>query len=309
MLKSLAKNIEAPGSIRWMRGVSTLGVILSLVISALAATWLASRPMIGTITAFAAFAGLVLLGMIVAQLFYELDGWMEQRGRDLRARTIYDAVMAGEHTDPFVLYLRPFASTDQIATEDLRAIAVRNDPSGPVSHVIGTERFEFEAELERALRPIGPLVALGHPMEHLGAGRIPATDDDWTQAIAPLMDAACLIVLLPSPRPGTSWEVERILTSGALYRTIVVDPPDDHENDDSAYDPAQEWVHIRDSFLERGYVLPEDMPNGALMWFGDEPTPQLTAAISLGSRGSIRRFAREIIAAGQVGMPQPIHSS
>ena len=157
---------------------------------------------------------------------------------------------------------------------------------------LGTDRLEFEAEVERALRPIGPLVALGKPLEHMGAGRIRVGDHEWRDAVERLMDAAELIVLLPSSRPGTTWEVRTLLSEGRLVKTIVVDPPDDLGADDATYDPSEEWAEVRRAFAAEGFSLPPDDSEGCCYTSAttrppsDRPKSKWTAPARFGSSPS-----------------------
>ena len=122
----------------------------------------------------------------------------------------------------------------------------------------------------------GPLVALGEPMEHVGAGRIRIGEDQWRDAVKLLSDHAALIILLPSSRPGTLWEVERLLESGLIARTIIVDPPN-AAGGKNHYDQGSEWAQVRAAFAQRGYVMPKDSRVGQLLYFGRERAPKASA--------------------------------
>ena len=238
---------------------------------------------------------------------------------DSKAAHIHEALAQGGDVEPFVLYLRPFASTDQISVTNTRISEVRVG-MGPTGFVAMEERLEFEAEIEKALRKTGPVVALGRPLEHVGAGRVLVDDSEWQAEIKRLMQAAVFVVLLPSPREGTLWEVEQIIDLGLLPRTIIIDPPDAPDPAVQSYDPSAEWENMRMIFARRGFYLPEDDREGQLVWFGSYAAPQRVEKLGLGNGegiwdtgvGALRRFARYIgqtAQAGAVASRQSMHGS
>ena len=274
--------------------VCVAGCLVSLVIAASAAVWMAGRPALSGWQTLLGFAILLSVGALAAQAFFEIEGWLEQRYRDRKAAQIYDRLQANLN-EPFTLYLRPFASTNEIDVETARTIQIKGGV-GAATHLVAADRLEFEAEIEKSLRGIGPLVALGQPLEHRGAGRILVEDAVWREAITALMSASRLIVLLPSSRAGTHWEVDRLLSEPDLMaKTVVIDPPDGSGPEDaSEYDPAREWDGIRDAFNQRGYTLPEDDRDGRLLWFGSSREPALDADLGLGG-GGLKRFAADVL--------------
>lgn len=310
MLKRAARLATTKSGVALGKRLSSLGLLIALFIASVGAIYAASRPEIAGWTALALFLAATSVGVILAQLFYDLEGWFEQRGRDIDAAHLWDNLAADQPAGDFILYLRPFISTNQIAETTHQVIPIRATPTAgaPMFLAPAADRVEFEEEIEKALRRIGPLVALGQPMEHMGAGRIRVSDEVWQDAIGRLIDRAALIILLPSPRPGTSWEVERVISSGALKRAILVDPPNERGSEDGDYDPAAEWVGVRESFEQHGYQLPEDDPEGLLIHFGDSLAPERAERISLAdSEGHIRAFARKILKSqrAQSEAPEP----
>ena len=296
MLRRLAGMAMSRGGAKQGRRLSSLGLIIALVIASCGAIYIASRPYVSGWPALLAFMACLAAGLYLAQACYDLEGWFEQRERDLYAARLWGQLKDDAAVEPFILYLRPFISTNQIAQTDHHVVPIRSASGAVMNFAAAADRVEFEAEIEGALRAFGPLVALGQPLEHMGAGRIRVEDDEWQDAIARLIDAASLVVLLPSPRPGTSWEVERILTSGALDKTILVDPPNARGADDASYDPVSEWAGVYQSFHAHGFELPEDDPEGQLIWFASDHTPQLAETISLvDGQAHMRSFARRIL--------------
>ncbi|MFC7290985.1 hypothetical protein [Hirschia litorea] len=297
MLKRFAQNMNTSTGTNWGRKISMIALIFSLISGAFVAAFSASRPELPPIAALFLFITAIVISILIAQLFFDLEGWFEQRDRDIEADRIFKSLSENDDSkvESFILYLRPFISTNKIGADQPKMMSFRPDGIGGATQFILTnDRVEFEEEVEKALRPLGKLIALGKPLEHMGAGRVRVADEVWQDAIKLLIDKAEMIVLLPSPRPGTSWEVEHLLTSGALEKTIVVDPPNDRGSVDKGYDPISEWAGVRTTFAEHGFSLPEDDEEGSLIIFGDQKEPVMTSKIGLGGENQVRRFAREL---------------
>ncbi len=296
MLKQIANRLTAERDLAIGRSLTVVGLVTCIGVGTFLGGYAASRVDIPATASLLLFIVAMVAGMYGAQVFYELDGWLEQRGRDVTADQVWSALKTGRPPPhPFTLYLRPFASTDHIGTEVERFVRMRPVAGGPTILAMGSDRLEFESILERALRPIGPLVALGAPLEHMGAGRIRVDDSQWQDAIERLMEAARLIVLLPSSRPGTTWEVRTLLSAGRLAKTIVVDPPDHLGRSDRDYDPSAEWQEVRQAFASEGYAMPEDDPEGLLLYFGNQTTPVRSAKINLDGASSVKVFADQVL--------------
>ena len=296
MLKRIANRVSTDRDLLIGRTLSIIGLPIAIALGTFIASILGSRTYLPWTVSLVLFIAFMVAGMYAAQAFYDLDGWIGQRGRDLAAGRIWKALRDGRTSpEPFTLYLRPFASTDHVSTEVDRFVRMRPVAGGPAVLAMGSDRLEFEAEVEQALRPVGPLVALGKPLEHIGAGRIEVTDEQWRYAVEQLMDDASLIVLLPSSRPGTTWEVKTLLKAGRLAKTIVVDPPDHLKDSKRGYDPATEWGEVRHSFAAEGYELPPSDPDGLLLYFGEQRTPIRSAKIFRNGTTSVRAFAARVL--------------
>lgn len=228
-----------------------------------------------------------------------------QRARDLTAQSILEGLRRrAAHVPKFTLYLRPFASTDVFdATEIplMPAFVPRGVGAAGGAFMLPPERFELEEQIARAIRPVGPLVALGAPLEHIGAGRILVGDHEWQDAIALLLQAAELIVLLPSSREGTLWEIGKVLTGDVIARTVVIDPPNGSVSG-MTYDHANEWRAVREAFAARGYQLPADNAAGQLIFFGPEREPIRIHRFDITSPGRLRRFFQSAVRASTLGV-------
>ncbi len=296
MLKRIAGAINNQTELRVGGLLSGVAMVLSVACGTAVGAYVGSLSSISARLSLLLFVVAVVGGMYGAQAFHELRGWLVQRGRDLVAADVWSALRAGRPPPhPFTLYLRPFASTDAIGAEVDRLVRVRSIGQGGGVLAMASDRLELEAEVELAMRPIGPLIALGAPLEHIGAGRILVSDERWRQAVETLMDAARLIVLLPSSRPGTTWEVQTLLSAGRLAKTIVVDPPDDLGEPHDDYDPSSEWQDVRRSFAAFGFELPQDDPDGLLLYFGNRRRPMRVEKMSSNAAASVRTFAESVL--------------
>jgi hypothetical protein len=234
---------------------------------------------------YALLGGSVLVAAIGVTLFGTLGELYGQHARDLRARRIFDALRRGETPPAYTVYLRPFASTGEIEDVDISA-------TGMGVGVTGVQ-IELEEQIERAVRELGPLVALGQPLEHIGAGRIPVTDTEWREAIKLILPQARLIVLLPSARRGTLEEVAMLIDTGLINRTVLIDPPNLGES--KKFNQPAEWAQVRQAFADRGFEIPEDSRSGLLIFYGGERAPKFKEKLDIDAEDRIERLFRRVI--------------
>lgn len=237
----------------------------------------------------------VLLGAVVTagigvSLFSTLAELCGQRVRDLGAAAIYDALRQGREPPPYTLYLRPFASTGVFETTGMGAATA--GAGGAVSALVGA-KIELESQMERAVRPLGQLVALGRPLEHIGAGRLQVEDGQWKEAVRLLMSKARLLIVLPSSRIGTLDEIEMILESGLIERTVVIDPPNISHS--KTFDHSAEWKHVQDAFAKRGFEVPTETRLGRLIFYGDARAPKFKERLDIDADDRIERLFRRVI--------------
>jgi hypothetical protein len=255
-----------------------------------AAWWMRAEDtafFVGGVAGSLAFGALWLAGLS------SLAELCSQHGRDLTAAELLASLRrGGPPPHPFTLYLRPFASTNAIQKDVLQPVMLGLATG---LFIATSTRFELEQQIERATRKIGPLVGLGRPLEHVGAGRLQVGDHEWRDVIRLLSDNADLIILLPSTQPGTAWEVERILDTGLVSRTVIVDPPNPPKDKNNVWKQSEEWAHVRQAFAKRGYDMPEDSPVGQLLYFGDAKRPQAKARLDIDAEDSIAKFFKRIV--------------
>ncbi len=279
LLKKIVSGTRGAGAARAMEIAAYAGAAVWLGASFVAVpSWLSGLPEIGANRTLIVMVAVLIasLGLTVLSELAELYG---QRARDLYANSVFAALQRGEKPAPYSLYLRPFASTNVIGAN--------------VGIGMQAERIELEAQIERATRPIGPLIALGAPLEHIGAGRIQVGDDAWRDAIALLLKHAKLIVMLPSSRAGTLQEVGIILGSALVTRTVLIDPP--NLGNSKTYNHAIEWAKIQAAFKEASFYLPDEQRGGSLIFYGDSREPLLREHLQIDAEDRIERIFNRIL--------------
>lgn len=178
----------------------------------------AEMPMWAVIIASALF-------LIGGRLLMTLANFREQARRDKRASALFSSLIESQPTEdhvvPFALYLRPFATTGRLIVTNPKR---RWLPILP-SYFEHEETLEFETLLSEALAPDLPLIALGKPGEHVGAGRLAVRDEDWRKVFLQLIGSARWILMIPNDEGETRWEVEQLVTQGYLHKTLFIMPP------------------------------------------------------------------------------------
>jgi hypothetical protein len=75
-------------------------------------------------------------------------------------------------------------------------------------------RARYEEQLGRALRSLGPVIAVGKPGESLpqtGAARLYVENPEWQSAIDFFLRHAAAVVIIVGRSPGVWWEIEYVL--------------------------------------------------------------------------------------------------
>ena len=184
-----------------------------------------------------------------------------ERGKQEDADTIAERV-AGDpaaHHDAFVLYLRPFETTNQFKITDAG------------SNLFHLEQYsrdgydDIERVLAQSLAETLPVVALGRPGEHHGAGRVVAHENDWQTLALSLMRHANFIVLLPGSNAGTTWEMQRIAENDLLSRCLLLMPPANAYSYSAPEGVAERWLATIERWAQIGITLPQLRESGGLL--------------------------------------------
>lgn len=181
-----------------------------------------------------------------------------RRGKRMRAKPAV-AVLEEDSRAP-VLYLRPFEADNQL---------VRANPGLPFL------TKSYEQDLTHALRKLGPVVAVGNPLEdpslpELGAARIYFRDGDWQRQVSELMLRAQLVVLHIGSSPGVQWEVAKAIELDLPAKLILCIP--NSPDRDRLYDEFRRCT---------SWAFPKGLPstaNGQILCFESDWTPHVLQA-------------------------------
>lgn len=201
--------------------------------------WLGSIPQSGKIALGVLLAAILVLPLILlVSRFRQIirEGKARQHDRDAAAHRIA-ATLASPlaSVEPYAFYVRPFFSDDRFAWE--------TTDIGSDDVVRYGFRVAIEDMLARAIEPRLPLIALSGKGIGFGPGEINSTDAEWEDKALLLMEQAQIIFALPFTQPSTLSELEVILSSEYIEKTIFVVPP--------LYRPPVTSGPIRESFLGR----------------------------------------------------------
>ncbi len=208
---------------------------------------------------------------------------MIQARSDGKALKILEDISQGNeaHRHPYFLYLRAFETTGKLKA-----------PWFMFAHDLGLQQirsYELEGFLASALRKSGPLIALGEPGEHLGAGRILTTEENWQSIVQRLAKNSKGILLIPSDRPGTLWEIQYLRLEGLLSKTIFIMPPEAR-----GFDWRAQWQQGRRKLGDFGAALPEYQQYGLMFSMDEQGNLKNASNLSIlwprGFRKSVERF-------------------
>ncbi|MFI1168148.1 hypothetical protein ACH4UM_32290 [Streptomyces sp. NPDC020801] len=182
----------------------------------------------------------------------------------------------------YVLYLRSFE--DDKARTALQKqlfdhLGTGPDATGGLIGLVTSSRDE-EEHIADALRPVGPMVAVGAPGEILpfaGAVRMYLPKTSWHQPVRQLMERARLVTLTLGSSAGTMWELSEAVRILPPQRLLLFVPGMMHE---------EEYETIRKKHETALRALPESRRNQT--WKGKTPP-------SLPDCASHRRFVDPVI--------------
>jgi len=160
---------------------------------------------------FGISSGLSLLGSKIKQLTA-----FELLERDLR---------------PPLVYLRNF-SRDSIDSYDVGFSDrfARGPQFGPLIAIyfaLGLYRSRFEPILTLALRPLGPLIAIGRPGEVIpaeGAARLYVSDADWQTLITTALREARVVIWQAGTTEHVLWELRQAIATVKPTRLLLLFP-------------------------------------------------------------------------------------
>jgi hypothetical protein len=175
-----------------------------------------------------------------------------QQIRDADAENLFLQLLEAARTSSppaYFLYLRSFSTTNQIK------LWTESRYLGPS---VFSQAMDIEVALAHAVAP-APLLGLGSPGEQVGAARILTSEAEWRDAVSLLARQASGILLIPSHRAGTLWEIDMIrqhpdllsktifimIARGAQIRPLL-----------PSYHARNEWEAARTTLDQSGLHLP-----------------------------------------------------
>lgn len=166
----------------------------------------------------AGLGGIALIVILAALVLGALGlGLLSRRSKQRQQQEL-------RQQERFVLYLRPF-TFDMKTDVSLQ----RSGHKGPI-----TPGTPFEEALGAMCLEVGlGIKSVGPVAGQYGVDAIKSDDASWQSVVGDLMERAELIIFVPGPGPGCSWEIEQIASSRGLQKTVWVMPPGSltHEGD------------------------------------------------------------------------------
>ncbi|HEV2962690.1 MAG TPA: hypothetical protein VG649_12750 [Candidatus Angelobacter sp.] len=130
--------------------------------------------------------------------------WLGQQSKTLAmAKTIDDA------SQPTLLYLRLFKADPSLRKQVFGQLISLVFPGARYGSLLTPEE-----QLAAALRPVGNLITLGRPGEHLprpGAAPLYASDAEWKEAVRSHLRTARLVILRAGSSTSLLWELEQAM--------------------------------------------------------------------------------------------------
>jgi hypothetical protein len=116
-------------------------------------------------------------------------------------------------------------------------------------------RRPFAEFLSRAMASSGPVIAIADPQHvtpTIGMAQEECTHQERQARARQLMDAAGVIVVLAGRTGGVRWEIEQLVRTGQLEKTVLLLPMQAKDGREQA------WQTLREAFLANGRAeLPE----------------------------------------------------
>lgn len=216
-------------------------------------------------------AALAIFGALGAAMGFQAAEFAEQHGRDLDALRVFKRVAKGRAAGRYAILIRPMSRNDLLASNALPAAPFGQILSAGPVYAGPKKPLAMEAQLMRVVEKIiGPLTTMGAPAYESGAGRAPVSVRDWRTFAGELSDQASVIFYTPGIDDDARHDLEELLKSDFIRRTIIVEPgalDEPHTNDVEA-DSVIRWNSLKSVFADHGYALPAKSEHGALIYFG-----------------------------------------
>jgi len=193
------------------------------------------------------------IGVMIASF----DAKRTQRKREKQAARILSDLKRThpKNRNAYLLYLRPFFSTGNLPVERPHGGFLSSLPimRGYFDEKVDEKAVELEKTVANALHPFGLLIGLGKPGEQVGAARVVSDERAWRSDVELLVKYAEFLILIPSERHGTSWEISLVRDEGFLEKCVFLMPPALYF---SKIDIESVWAATSKSLQKIGFKLP-----------------------------------------------------
>jgi hypothetical protein len=215
-----------------------------------------------------------------------------QRRYEAQAGTLFETLRADRHAAvaPFFVYIRSFETTGQLKPPLFYSLTLSQN----------LQANELESFLALALRRAGLLVALGDPGENLGAARVGLREQQWHQEVITLLHRSRGVLVVPSHREGTRWEVSYLREHGLLSKCVFVMPPHTRR-----FDWQHRWEEAREALQGCGVSLPPYYKRGLLFTLDDEGAAANASPFPLTWRWILRRCILRLLRRQRQGRGGP----
>lgn len=202
---------------------------------------------------------ITLAVMVPVFLLVERVWWHEQSiDQCKRNEDFGQEAFAGTISDRTVLFLRPFQLDKMKGFRNPR----RDSTAAmfiPLYSLTIASSVTLDEAIRHHLQPDYELVAIGQQKDALGATRLETTEEDWRTWFRDLAARARAIVVFPSGKAGTRWEMGEICANPAtLQKTVFLMPPNGYQH----VDPESTPENLRTLLLAHGCELPADVEPG-----------------------------------------------
>ncbi len=175
-------------------------------------------------------------------------------GRRMLARSAEE--VRRDDPRPPVVFLRPFTLTaGELTNGDMF-------------------RRSYEQRLARAMRPIGPFIAIGSPFDEvpdLGAARVYVDDATWQAQVLEMLGECRLVIFHCGTSTGVMWELEQVLNRVPPDRVLLSLP---------TKEPRRKKIDVEsyESFRNEScglfpHPLPPAIPRGRFLYFDSDWRP------------------------------------
>ncbi len=225
--------------------------------------------------------------VIAGAVFSRIYNWFLRQAWQSSARSAEDELAEFGARRP-ILYLRSFQLDASIGRRSW------------VERYLGTRPLaNAEQRMTRAMKKMGPVIAIGRPEERLpalGAARFYVSHDRWQEKVADVVNVAQLVVWATGSTEGLQWELEHILSTLPPKRLAVFAHP--HVMKLSPAKREAEWRRFVETL---GGAFPKPLPptlgDARFFLFDDQwnpipVAPALSDAFSAPITSAARRLVR-----------------